>query len=45
MKNTEFKNCHLYNKGYCECYLRKCISVSDCAQKIMAKRIIESLKE
>lgn|GEM_PF-4596312 len=40
-----FKDCHLYKEGYCTCYLKKCIEVSDCAPKLTIKKNMNRVKE
>jgi hypothetical protein len=38
MENKEIKDCKLNKKGFCECYLKNCIEINDCAVKILMKR-------
>lgn len=35
---TNIKDCQLNNKGYCECYLKQCNTIEDCAPKLIIKR-------
>lgn len=37
------ENCHLNNKGYCECYLKQCNTIEDCAPKLIVKRNMKSV--
>jgi hypothetical protein len=34
----QMKDCHLNNKGYCECYLKQCNAIGDCTPKLITKR-------
>ena len=37
------ENCQLNRKGYCECYLKQCNTIEDCAPKLITKRNMESV--
>lgn len=38
MESKEIKDCPLNVGGFCECYLKKCVQVNDCAPKLLIKR-------
>ncbi len=39
----ENKECNLNEKGFCTCYLKECVSILDCAPKLIIKRNMESV--
>ena len=41
MKNKEILDCKLNNKTFCECYLKQCYTIEDCAPKLIIRKNME----
>jgi hypothetical protein len=40
-----YKECNLNKKGNCECYLKPCKEIKDCAPKLIMERNMKSINK